>query len=139
MSTFFMLAWEGERHEDCIPYGLYTLDGLCNVIQKLRNEDENASYYVFIMKPDRKWRCGRDCDFTISWSGEETRQDNVFVDMPTTDKEVRVSELADYLESEEAFQELLNGTPKDQVYVNESLVHLGNLAAHVDSETSKKF
>jgi len=71
-NSYFLLAREGERHEDCIPDTIYTLAGLCSEIKNLRSntfEGESHSYYVYIMRPNTKRADPlSDCDFTISWT-----------------------------------------------------------------------
>ena len=91
--TFVMLASPGERHEDVIPYGLYTVEGVVEALRELRQEDDIGEYYLFFMKVNQKWRNCKDCDMTVSW-GEETPENIVAV---SDDTEVEFGELAEYL------------------------------------------
>ena len=89
---FLMLARPGERHEDCIPEGLFTLEGFRKHIEseKERCESEyeknNGSwsegfeYYIFVMEPDAQPSWKYDCNHTIGYfipSSEEKDDHNV--------------------------------------------------------------
>lgn len=91
--TFILLATPGERHEDVIPYGLYTLEGIVKVLLDLHFDNEAAEYYLFFMKPDQKWNGSGDCDLVLSWN-EETPKDKV----DTYEGEVALDDLPDYLD-----------------------------------------
>ena len=77
---YIMLANQGERHEDCIPIGLYTVDGFGKcIIEKVNeefyyakkfNQDCGFGYKIYIMDLDDDWT-GYDCSHYIYWSSED--------------------------------------------------------------------
>jgi hypothetical protein len=64
---FLMLALSGERHEDYIPQGLYTLYGFQQFIANQAQicENEGFEYYIFVMEPDFKVSELPDYDHSI--------------------------------------------------------------------------
>ena len=79
--NFILLASPGDRHEDMIPRGLYTFNGLPAILRRFLTE-ETGYYHLFVMKPDQAWGGRGDSDVNISW-GEATPADTVIVDEMT--------------------------------------------------------
>jgi hypothetical protein len=85
-----MLATPGERHEDCIPIGLFTYDGLRKYIKKETlktikehqksigkeyHDSDGFEYYIFIMTPDKSNTWKYDCDYSIQFSIDDKEDD----------------------------------------------------------------
>ena len=89
---FFMVALPGERHEDRIPQGLYTLSGFRKFIKKQMKVcvDEGFEYYIFVMAPDSEVSGQSDCDHVIIFGGSKS----LYLD----DKELSLSYILDVLE-----------------------------------------
>lgn len=72
MATYILLAYPGERHEDVIPIGIYTYQGLRRKLLNPRDPGESGEYYLFVLKPDVDWPSrSEDCDLVVSWSEDE--------------------------------------------------------------------
>jgi len=73
LPKFFMIASPGERHEDCIPKGLYTLSGFQRLIEKEMKDVEGFQYYIFVMEPDVEVIRIYDCDHVITYDPSDGR------------------------------------------------------------------
>jgi hypothetical protein len=63
---FYLLAYEGERHEDSIVIGLFDLEGLGKYMKKRVREDGNGVLKVFFLKVNEDWSKKHptdDCDW----------------------------------------------------------------------------
>ena len=69
---FIMLAKPGERHEDCVPEGLFTITGFESQMRSYMEpgvDNDGVEFYVFIMTPDSKPSWKFDCNHTITIHG----------------------------------------------------------------------
>lgn len=101
MNTFILVALQGDRHEDMIPEGLFTIEGFIQFLNDHSvygepSEDDWYSYCLFFMEIDKVWNTTHkgDYDMEIIWNA---RRKIVIIDVESENQNMSLEKLQDFL------------------------------------------